>query len=175
MLILLCLLLGAWRYTVASGVEDAQRISKFIGAGKIEIQGTLSDEPKISGKSLVLAITVSEVSTDQGKTWQQADGQVEAQTLDGQSQPVYGPNYGDTVELQGKFQPPSQYNPPGTSASMAFPRLATLHPNGNPLMAAFYHLRLALASVLAQSLPQPQAALLIAILTSVQILHLHLF
>ncbi len=76
MLILLSLLLGAWRYTVASGLEDAQRISKFIGAGKVEIQGTLSDEPKISGKSLVLAITVSEVSTDQGKTWQQADGQI---------------------------------------------------------------------------------------------------
>ncbi len=163
MLILLSVLVGAWRYTVASGLEDAQRISKFIGAGKVEIQGTLSDEPKISGKSLVLAITVSEVSTDQGKTWQQADGQIEVQTLDGQSQPAYGPNYGDTVELQGKLQLPSQYSPHGTAASMAFPRLATLHANGNPLMAALYHLRLTLATVLAQSLPQPEAALLIAI------------
>ncbi len=175
MLILLSVLLGAWRYTVASGVEDAQRISKFIGAGKVEIQGTLSDEPKISGKTLVLAITVSEVSTDQGKTWQQADGQVEAQTLDGQSQPAYGPNYGDTVELQGKLQHRSPYSPPGTSASMAFPRLATLHADGNPLMAALYHLRLALASVLAQSLPQPQAALLIAILLGLRTPALKLF
>ena len=164
MLILLCLLLGAWRYTVASGIEDAQYISNFIRAGKVEIQGTLSDEPKISGTSLVLAITVSEVSTDQGKTWQQADGPLEVQTLDGQSQPVYGPNYGDTVELQGKLQSPPKDSPVGTPPSMPFPRLVTLHANGNPLMAAFYHLRLTLASVLAQSLPQPEAALLIAIL-----------
>jgi competence protein ComEC len=75
----------------------------------------------------------------------------------------YGANYGDQVELAGKLQVAVPHTPPGIFASMAFP-LISVQPGGNSLLALIYHLRVALATLLAQLLPQPEAALLIAVL-----------
>src|SRR6266699_3755969 len=80
----------------------------------------------------------------------------------------YGPNYGDSVEMQGKVQPPFSHHSPEVLASMTFPRLNVIGSVGNPIIATLFHLRLAMASVITQSLPQPMAALLIAILLSLQ-------
>ena len=79
----------------------------------------------------------------------------------------YGPNYGDNVELQGNLQAPPPHSLPNILASMALPRIHVNSAGGNPIIAALYHLRIQLAGILNQSLPQPEAALLIAILTSV--------
>ena len=175
MLVLLWLLLGAWRYAIASPIGDLQAISTFIGTGKIEVRGSVADEPKLAGKSRLLLIAVSSISKDRGASWQDAHGQLEVQTLGGEVESPYGPNYGDNVELQGKLQVPTPPSSPGVFASMAFPRVNVSSASGNPILAALYHLRNRLASIIAQSLPQPEAALLIAILTTVQILHLHVF
>src|SRR5262249_6361217 len=69
----------------------------------------------------------------------------------------------DQVELAGKLQGAAPHTPPGIFASMAFP-LISVQPEGNSLLALLYHLRVALATLLAQLLPQPEAALLIAVL-----------
>ena len=166
MFIILWLLLGAWRYAITSPTGDPQAISAFIGTGKVEVRGTVADEPKLSGKIRLLPISVSSVSKNGGTTWQDAHGQMEALTLGGEIENPYGPNYGDNVELQGKLQPPTPHSSPAIFASMAFPRISVTSSAGNPIIATLYHLRTTLATLISQSLPQPEAALLIAILLS---------
>jgi ComEC/Rec2-related protein len=91
-------------------------------------------------------------------------GQLEVQTLGGEIDDPYGANYGDNVELQGKLQPPTPYTATGVFATMALPRISVRSNGGNLIIAALYHLRTAMANIIAQSLPQPEAALLIAVL-----------
>ena len=168
MFIILWLLLGAWRLAIASPTSDAQAISAFIGTGKVEVQGTVADEPKLAGRIRLLLIDVSSVSKNGGTTWQDAHGQLEAQTLGGEIENPYGPNYGDNVELQGKLQAPTPHSSPAIFASLAFPRINVKSSGGNPIIAALYHLRTILATLISQSLPQPEAALLIALLLSLR-------
>ena len=164
MLIILWLLLGMWRYTIASPLGDPQAISSFIGTGKVEVQGSVTDEPALQGKTRVLLISVSSISTNGGTSWQDAHGQLEVQTLGNEIDDPYGANYGDSVQLKGKLQPPTSYTPPGIFATMTFPAITVSSNGGNPIIAALFHLRTAMANIIAQSLPQPEAALLIAIL-----------
>ena len=165
MLIVLWLLLGAWRYAIASPVGDPQAISSFIGTNKkLEVRGSVSDEPQLTGRSRLLQVAVSSVSTDGGSTWRDAHGQLEVQLLGTTLDTPYGPNYGDSVQLQGKLQPPTPYTATGVFASMAFPQVTVSASGGNPLLSALYSLRILLATIIEQSLPQPLAALLIAIL-----------
>ncbi|HLJ34260.1 MAG TPA: ComEC/Rec2 family competence protein, partial [Ktedonobacteraceae bacterium] len=174
LLVVFSLLVGAWRYTIASPIGDQQTISSFIGRGKVEVQGSVTDEPTIQGKSRVLLVSVTSISLNTGTTWQDAHGELEVRTLDsaGEIEDPYGANYGDAVELQGTLQPRDQYTPAGVFANMSFPRLSVMSSGGNPLLAALYHLRVMLATVIAQSLPQPEAAVLIAILLSLRTLPL---
>ena len=164
MLIILCLLLGAWRYAIVSPVNDPHAISAFIGAGKVTVRGTVVAEPALQGRSRVLLVEVSSESKNGGNFWQDAHGQMQAITSGALIEDPYGANYGDNVELQGKLQPPLVYSPPGVFAVMEFPGITVDSTGGNPIIAALYHLRETLAGIIAQSLPQPEAALLIAIL-----------
>lgn len=163
-LILLSLLLGAWRYATVSPSNDPHAISAFIGASKLEVRGTVADEPELQESTRLLLIDVSGVSQDGGNSWQDADGQIEVQTPGTLIEDPYGANYGDSVELQGTLQPPQSYSAPGIFASMVFPAISVQSGGGNPVIAALYALRVKLAGIIAQSLPQPEAALLIAIL-----------
>lgn len=164
MLIALCLLLGAWRHASVSPRNDPQAISNFIGANKLTVRGTVATEPSLQGKSRLLIIQVSSISNNGGNSWQNADGKMEAQTLGAEIEDPYGANYGDSVELQGRLQHPPPLSPAGIFAAVTFPRISVNSTGGNPIIAALYHLRVVLAGVIAQSLPQPEAALLIAIL-----------
>jgi competence protein ComEC len=65
-------------------------------------------------------------------------------------------------------QPPFPHHSPEVVASLTFPRLTMVGSSGNHIIALFLHLRLFLASIIERSLPQPMAALLIAILLSLQ-------
>ena len=158
------LLLGAWRYTTVSPVGDPQAISAFIGSGKVEVNGTVADEPTLGERSTLLVISVSAISTNGGSTWQDAHGQMEVVTLGELLDNPYGARYGDSVELQGKLQKAPPHSLPSIFASMAFPRITVNNTGGNPIIAALFHLRSVLAALISQSLPQPEAALLIAIL-----------
>ncbi|HEY6410379.1 MAG TPA: DUF4131 domain-containing protein [Ktedonobacteraceae bacterium] len=157
------LLLGAWRYTIASSIGDPAAISASIRAGTIEVRGRVSDEPKLEGKTRLLFIAVSSTSKNGGASWQDAHGQLEVEILGGTIEDPYGANYGDDVELKGRLQMPLPHAPPNIFASMVFPRVSVSGTGGNPIIAALYHLRVALATIIGQSLPQPEAALLTAI------------
>lgn len=158
------LFLGAWRYTSVLPSSNPLAVSRYIGAGSLKIKGTVSNEPELRGKLRLLQVTVSNVSRDGGKTWQEAQGPVEVQTLGTKIDDPYGANYGNGVQAMGKLQPPSPQSPPGTFASMAFPRLSVGSNAGNPVIAFLYHLRATFATSITQALPQPEAALLIAVL-----------
>ncbi|MEO6893029.1 MAG: ComEC/Rec2 family competence protein, partial [Ktedonobacteraceae bacterium] len=168
MLLLLALLLGAWHYTLALPLNDQQAVSRFIGPTKLQLRGVVSDEPKLAGRSRILLVTVSGLSLNGGSSWRAVDGQIEAQALGTAIEDPYGANYGDSIELRGKLQAPPPQGPPDVFASMAFPLIRVTGAGGNPIVAALYHLRAALATIIAQALPQPAAALLIAILLSLR-------
>ncbi len=167
-LIILWLLLGAWRLAISSPVGDPQSINSFNGVSKLEIRGTVADDPKILDRSRLLLVAVNTISINNGSTWQNAHGQIEVQMLGAPLDNPYGPNYGDSVEMQGKVQPPFPHHSPEVLAGMSFPRLTVVGSMGNPIIAKLLKLRLSLASIIEQSLPQPMAALLIAILLSLQ-------
>ena len=162
------LLLGAWRYALVSPVGDHSAISTFIGAKKLQLTGSVTDEPKLQAHSRLLLVSVNTLSLDNGVTWQNTRGLVDVQMPGNTLNDPYGAQYGDSVELQGNLQPPSPTSGPNIFASMIFPRLAIIQSGGNPLIAALYRLRIYLATIITRLLPQPMAALLIAIVLSLR-------
>jgi competence protein ComEC len=161
-----CLLLGAWRYTSALPINDSGEISNFIGEHSLKVQGTVSEAPRLWGYSRVL-VTANKVSRDNGASWQDVHGKILVQTRERILDTPYGAQYGDTVELQGKLQSP-EHSHPGIFTSMAFPRLSIRSAGGNTPLALLYHLRLKLAQAIERSLPQPEAAILIALFLSMR-------
>ncbi len=167
-LALLCLCLGAWRYTTVAPGNDPAAVRQWLGAGKLTIQGSIDDEPRLEKNTTLLTVTVQSVSRDQGKTWQQADGMISVLVPGATFDDVYGPRYGDIIELAGPLTAPPSYSTPETQASMAFPRLTIKSRDGNPLLVALYQFRTTLAGIILQALPQPFAAILIAIFLSLR-------
>lgn len=168
LLALFWLLFGAWRYALSSPIGDPTAISAFIGQQHISIRGIVADEPKLQTHSRLLTIDVNGINTTGGYSWQSAHGQLEVIILGNTLDDPYGPHYGDSVTLTGALHPPSAHSTPNLLASMTFPRLIVGSSGGNPFISALYSLRLHLATILEQALPQPMAALLIAILLSLR-------
>jgi competence protein ComEC len=182
MLLALCFCLGALRYSVALPSNDPHSITTFIGPSSLEVRGTVADEPKVQVHTRLLLVDASAVSTDGGNSWKEAHGQLQVETLDTALEDPYGANYGDSVELQGKLQEPILFHPaceegtvdPATNgtagifASMLFPRVSVTDTDGNSVIARLYHLRVILATVIEQALPQPAAAVLVAIVLGLQ-------
>lgn len=167
--LLMCLLLlGAWRYALVSPIGDHSAISAFIGSKKLELTGSITDEPKLEAHSRLLLVAVSTLSLDNGTTWQNTRGLIEVQTPGNAIDDPYAPQYGDNVELLGNLQPRPPTSGPNIFASMSFPRISVNQSGGNPLIAALYRLRIFLATIITRVLPQPMAALLIAIVLSLR-------
>jgi competence protein ComEC len=168
MLLIACALLGAMRYSSVLPTDDPQAISNFIGHTSVTIRGTVVDEPKLQGRLRVLLIDAQSISRDGGKSWQDVHGHFNAQSVGALIEDPYAANYGDSVELKGKLQPPTGPHTPDIFASMAFPRITVMQNGGNIVLAYFYHLRVSLATLITQALPQPEAALLIALVLSLR-------
>ena len=162
------LLLGAWRYALASPIGDPTAISTFIGTKKLALTGSITDDPKLTAHSRLYIVSVSTISLDNGSTWQNAHGLVEVQVPGSTLDDPYAAHYGDSVDLQGNLQRPSPTSGPNIFASMSFPRLTINQSGGNPAIAALYRLRIYLATIITRLLPQPMAALLIAIVLSLR-------
>ena len=165
-LIVLWLMLGAWRYAIVNPNGDPQAISTFIGPTKLEVRGTVADEPKLEARSRLLTVAVNGISTDNGSSWQDAHGRIDVIIPGSFIDNPYGPNYGDDVELRGKLDDPPPNSTPDIFASMTFPALTVNANSGNPIIAALFQLRTRLAIIIEQSLPPSPAAILIAILLS---------
>ncbi|MBV9259332.1 MAG: ComEC/Rec2 family competence protein, partial [Ktedonobacteraceae bacterium] len=159
----LCLFLGAWRYSYSSLINDPLALSTSIGTS-VMVRGTVSDEPKLYGKNHLLSISASSISHDSGTTWQDAHGQLTVQAPGTAIDDPYGANYGSVVELQGKLLSPLPHSSPEILANMFFPRIHVTDTAGNPILATLYSWRITLSNILEQVLPQPEAALLVAIL-----------
>ncbi len=167
-LALLCLCLGAWRYTTVVPGNDPAAIHRLLGSGKLTLQGSITDEPRLEQHTTLLVVTVQSVSRDQGNTWQEAHGTISVQALGSTFDDAYGPRYGDMVQLAGQLTAPPSYSTPETQASMVFPLLTIKSRGGNPLLVVLYQFRTTLASILMRALPQPFAAVLIAIFLSLR-------
>ncbi len=169
MALILCLLLGMWRYEMGSPQSDPQAINNFISPYVVNVRGIVVDEPKVEGRSRALLVAVSDVSRNAGVTWYPTHGQLEMRLLGTLVEDPYGPNYGDSVQLQGKLQPPSPYSPINVFASIAFPRVTVGEAaTGTRIIAALYHFRIVLSTIIDRALPQPEAALLTALVLSLR-------
>ncbi|HEY6541768.1 MAG TPA: DUF4131 domain-containing protein, partial [Ktedonobacteraceae bacterium] len=73
------LLLGAWRYALASPVGDPTAISAFTGTQKLEMTGSVTDDPKLEAHSRLYVVSIDTISLDNGATWRNAHGLVEVQ------------------------------------------------------------------------------------------------
>ena len=164
-LLILFAILGAWRYNSVSPVGDPQAISAYIGANVV-VQGEVSDEPKFGSTSRLLSVSVQSISLNNGDTWRGVHGQMTVQIRELETDDPYAANYGSDVKIYGKVLSPFPASLPGIAASMFFPRVVIMGTGGNPIIGALYQLRTMLANIIAQTLPQPLAALLIAILLS---------
>jgi competence protein ComEC len=166
LLVFLFIGLGAWRYAQTLPQYDPQSIEPFVGnSSSFSIQGTVVDEPKLQARTRTLTINANAIQYTGSSQWTTVDGTIEVVTLFQGSSPddPYGANYGDSVEITGKLEPPASTSAKNIIASMAFPRIAVSNTGGDNIIAAIYRLRNQLAIVIEQALPQPDAAILIAI------------
>jgi ComEC/Rec2-related protein len=168
MLLLLFLFigLGAWRYAQAQPQYDPQSLKPLVGnPSSLDLRGVVTDEPKLETRTRLLTISINGIQNKANAQWIPADGTIEVLTLFQSSSPEdpYGANYGDSVELTGKLLPPTRTSPKNVIASMNFPRIFVSDTGGNPIIASIFHLRNQLAALIAQALPQPEAAIFIAI------------
>lgn len=169
--LLLCLsalLCGAWRMAVADPRHDPEAVASLLRSGResgtVVIWGEVSAPPALEGHARRLLVSVAEVSDDGGLRWWPRHGEIAVLSSGTLLDDPYGPAYGDEVVLRGRLQPPAAGSSPDLQAVMAFPRLTVKGHGGNPLLAWLYALRFALANVVGRALPQPEAALLVAIL-----------
>lgn len=166
--VLLCLCLGVWRYGTVSPAGDARAIRTLLNAPALEIQGEVAAEPRLENNSTLLTVDVQSARLNRGQSWRSVHGQIQVQVLGATFDDPYAPHYGDTVQLTGRLTAPPEYATPELQGSMAFPRLSIVGHGGNPLLAFFYQVRTNLAALLQQALPEPYAALLIAIFLSLR-------
>ena len=167
-LALLCLCLGAWRYSAVAPGNDTHAIHAFIGPSALQVQGEVADDPRLESNSTLITVKVESVSLDKGQSQQMVDGQVQVQALGATFDDPYAPHYGDTLQLEGRLTNPPGYATPELQASMAFPRILIVRRGGNPFLLFLYQARTTLAGILLQALPQPFAALMIAIFLSLR-------
>lgn len=168
LLTILCLCLGGWRYATVSPVDDPQAIGTFISSQEVSIQGEIVDEPRLSSNSTLLSVATQRLSLDKQQTWQETHGEILVQIRGSTFDDPFGPHYGDNLQLTGRLDKPPFYATNEIQASMVFPGFFLKDRGGNPLLALLYNWRMALASILMQALPQPFAALLIALFLSLR-------
>jgi competence protein ComEC len=166
LLLALGFMCGAWRYAQVSPNNDPYNIARWIGPTMVDIQGTVSDEPTRGPRTRTLHIEVSQARKHGATSWSEAHGTIEIQTMGLTIEDPYGANYGDSIQASGKLQPPLPHSAVTIVASMTFPGIHVLQPANNTPFAWLFHLRIVLANIIEQALPQPDAALLIAILLS---------
>ena len=163
-LLMLCFLCaGAWRYTLALPANDPQSIVKAIGPAVVNVNGNVSAEPRLSAHARILTVAVTEISPGTSYIWKPVHGTIEVVTNGTLLEDPYGANYGDSVTLYGKVAAPSAHTAATFQAVMDFPGISISSGSGNPLLTQLYHLRVRCATIITRTLPQPLAALLIAI------------
>lgn len=155
--------LGAGRAAWAGMSNGAQPVSALPPGVPVQVRGDVVAEPITETGGRLLTIAANSVSRDQGSTWQPAAGRVEV-FLAGPDD-WFAPAYGDTLRLAGKLEGLSTGSAPGVMARLTGAHAQILsRGGGNPLFAWLFDLRIRLAQAIQQTLPEPEAALMIGIL-----------
>jgi competence protein ComEC len=174
MLLVLCLLLGAWRCGIALPTNDPHAIATYPMNLPLSIRGSVVSEPEqqASGNTRRMQVSVSSVSIGNSGVWQTAHGTIELTTNGLELEDPYGANYGDSIEASGKLQKPDSYSSPGVQASMSFARVS-VETSDTSVLSWLYRIRAQLAEIITRSLPQPEAAILVAIVLGLRTPALH--
>jgi competence protein ComEC len=141
---------------------DAGRISFYNDRGVTEIKGTVSGDPDVRDTSARLTLAAAEIKLDDG--WREVEGKILAVVP---RYPAY--RYGDYLHVTGELETPPQLGDFDYRGYLAhqdipttvyYPRIEVLETGRGWLpLVKVYALRSRLAEVLAQVLPEPQAAL----------------
>lgn len=174
MFLLLCTLLGAWRYGSALPMNDSHAVATYPTNIVLSIQGSVASEPQqqASGNKRRMLVAVNSISIGHAGTWHTAHGTIELTTNGLTLEDPYGANYGDSIEATGKLQKPDSYSPPEVQALMSFARVS-VRTRDTSLLSWLYQLRAQLAAIITRSLPQPEAAVLVAIVLGLKTPALH--
>jgi len=164
---LCALFLGLWRYDLARPILTPGPLAAYNDGDEVAFRGLVMNEPVPRDRWINLQVSVYELKTEDA--WMPMHGQVLVQV------PSYEPyRYGDEVEVIGKLQTPANlvtfaYRAylarQGIHSLLRYPKIALLaRDRGQPLLAWLYGWKRRTQGVIAQILPEPEAALLTGIL-----------
>nr|BBH90951.1 hypothetical protein KTC_57020 [Thermosporothrix sp. COM3] len=162
-----CLFLGMWRYTTAIQHDNPYVLTNYLKQS-VSLRGIVVDEPRLHERSRTLIVIVNQLSEDDGQTWHETRGKIIIQLRAIALNDPYIASYGDSLELRGKLQLPFTHSP-DIQASMSFPRIMVRDEESNILLKTLYQWRMHLVHILLQTLPQPEASLLVALLLNVRL------
>jgi len=159
---LLPLLLGQARYQAVLPHNDIATLSFYNGLDPLELRGWISAEPDVRDRTANLRLEASEARVD--GQWRRVSGTVLLVV------PRYPPRaYGDELRVAGRLaapEPLDRFDYPaylarqGVYSVMSFPKVEVLpEPGGLAPWSWLLSFKERLALNLAQSLPEPQAAL----------------
>jgi competence protein ComEC len=166
-LAVLSLTLGLLRYNLAVGSTAPGFLETYVGRGDVTLRGLVVNEP-VEGPKSSLRVSINEVKT--AESWTPLSGQ--AVVYPGG---YVGARYGDLLEITGKLEQPggdqgSDYANylarQGVEAVVWYPRLKVVASNqAGPIYGPIYALRGRVEEVLKASLPDPEASVLVGLLT----------
>jgi len=161
-LCLVALFSGAFHLQSSLPPVDESHLQFYNNQGTVEIRGLVDREPEAGDATTRLYLSAREIKVDEG--WRRVSG---ATLLFVPRYP--GHRYGDLLLVTGKLERPpwlDNANDKGLAAPhdiasvMHYPEVKVLAVGrGSPLLEWVYSTRNSLARVLAQALPEPQAAL----------------
>ena len=169
-LCLLCLLLGALRYTLAQPILDSNSLASLNDLGAVVLMGQVSDPPEVRNHTTNVRVDVTRVQVN--GTWRDLSGRALVQVA--RETDV---RYGDLVRIYGAPTTPPEYTDfsykdylarQGVHSLIQFGALTVqARDQGNWFYTRLYAFRdRALAAIYA-SLPDPAASLLAGILLGV--------
>ena len=159
--LILVLLGGLVRYQSSLPVLDGSHV-QFYNDQKAELKGIINRAPDVRDKSTHVYLSDIKINTSDG--WKGVDGQV---LLFVYRYPEY--TYGDELLVDGELKTPQNFDDfdyrdylanQGIYTTMLFPKIEVLDTGkGFPPLAWIYSLRNRLSQIMAEILPEPQAAL----------------
>lgn len=170
-LILLSLLLGAWRYQAVEPSFTPEDLAYYNDQGSFYIEGIITTDPQRLERSSRFVMTAEQLRLKNGKTIA-VSGKVILQTTTGEW------HYGEQIGVSGKLVTPPESDEfsykdylarDQVYSMVSFPQVNFLASGqGNPFKRWLYRTRQNLHRQIQAYLPQPEAALLSGILLGIE-------
>ncbi|MGQ9627252.1 MAG: DNA internalization-related competence protein ComEC/Rec2 [Anaerolineae bacterium] len=167
----LALLLGSWRYSLASHVPGEGDVDYYNDRGRVVIQGLVVGEPDVRDRWTNLRLEAESLTS--GEQERAVKGKVLVRAA---RYPEY--RYGDRLKVEGSLEAPPVFQDfsyqdylarQGIYSMMYRPQITLLaRERGHPFLAGLYAFKARAQEVIAQILPEPQGSLLTGILLGVE-------